>query len=183
MRNAARAIRGDDPTRRLELDEAMELFQAAHRSLEESSRILLAKRGLGRTHQRILYLIGRTPGQSVSDMLGRLQVTKQALNTPLNQLKRKGLVRARRQPGNGRRKQLFLTQTGEALEQQLSGEHRTRLASAFRIVGSGGERRWKDAMRHLADGDLTFAPLRSQPNPQVLRAWMARRRLAAAAKA
>lgn len=168
--------------RRLELDEAMELFQAAYRSLEESSRLLLAKRGLGRAHQRILYLIARSPGQSVSDMLGRLQVTKQALNTPLNQLKRKGLVRARRQPGNGRRKQLFLTPAGETLEQQLSREHRTRLASAFRTVGLQGERRWRDAMRHMANGDLTFAPLRSQPAPPMMRPWMARRRLADAAK-
>jgi len=180
MRNVVRKIKVDDPLRRLALDEAMELFQAAHRSLEESSRIMLAKRGLGRAHQRILYLVARTPGQSVSDMLGRLQVTKQALNTPLNQLKRKGLVRARRQPGNGRRKQLFLTPAGEALELQLSGEHRTRLASAFLTIGSHGERRWRDAMLHLANGDLTFAPLRSQSSPQVLRSWMARRRLAEA---
>src|SRR5271169_3310140 len=101
MRAATRRGIHQDVTRYRELDEAMELFQSAFRTLEDAARLLLVQRGLGRAHQRILYLIARSPGQSVSDMLERLQVTKQALNTPLNQLKRKGLVRAKRQPGNG----------------------------------------------------------------------------------
>jgi len=155
--------------RRRELDEAMELFLAAHRSLEQSARVLLSQRGLGRAHQRILYLIGRAPGQSVSDMLGRLQVTKQALNTPLNQLKRKGLVRAKREPGNGRRKQLFLTPAGELLEAQLSSQHRTRLATAFRTVGNPGERRWRDAMKLLANGSEPWASSRATARPAVVR--------------
>jgi len=167
--------------RRLALDEAMELLQAAHRSLEDAARIILAKRGLGRAHQRILYLIARTPGQSVSDMLSRLQVTKQALNTPLNQLKRKGLVRARRQPGNGRRKQLFLTAAGQALEEALSGEHRSRLSAAFDVIGPQGERRWREALRDLAGGDLTFAPLRRPSRVPMLRPAAARRRIVQAA--
>jgi|SRR5579863_5387406 DNA-binding MarR family transcriptional regulator len=163
----------DEGARYRALDEAMELFQAAHRTLEDSARILLAQRGLGRAHQRILYLIARSPGQSVSDMLDRLQVTKQALNTPLNQLKRKGLVRAKRQPGNGRRKQLFLTAAGEQLESQLSSQHRNRLAAAFRTVGSPGERRWRDAMRQLASGNQPWAPLRTTPRPADLRSHQA----------
>ncbi|MFI5399510.1 MAG: hypothetical protein ACHQZQ_00460 [SAR324 cluster bacterium] len=37
-------------TRYRALDEAMELFQAAHRTLEEAARLLLIQRGLGRAH-------------------------------------------------------------------------------------------------------------------------------------
>jgi DNA-binding MarR family transcriptional regulator len=160
--------------RRRELDEAMELFLAAHRTLEQSARVLLHQRGLGRAHQRILYLIGRTPGQSVSDMLGRLRVTKQALNSPLNQLKRKGLVRAKREPGNGRRKQLFLTPAGELLEAQLSTQHRKWLAAAFRSVGLTGERHWRDAMKLLANGSEPWASLRGMVHPVEIRTWTRR---------
>lgn len=174
MRAANRRVVQDDVARHRELDEAMELFQAAYRTLEDSARLLLSQRSLGRAHQRILYLIARTPGQSVSDMLERLQVTKQALNTPLNQLKRKGLVRARRQPGNGRRKQLFLTPQGELLEAQLSAQHRNRLAAAFETLGVPGERRWKAAMRHLANGNQPWASLRAASRGPNIRAWSRR---------
>ena len=174
MRAMNRRLVPEPIVRRRELDEAMELFLAAHRSLEQSARLLLMQRGLGRAHQRILYLIGRAPGQSVSDMLGRLQVTKQALNTPLNQLKRKGLVRAKREPGNGRRKQLFLTPAGELLEAQLSSQHRKRLAAAFRVVGLPGERRWRDAMKYLANGSEPWASPRGTIRPAEVRSWARR---------
>jgi DNA-binding MarR family transcriptional regulator len=174
MRAVTKKMTGEASDRYRSLDEAMELLQAAHRTMEDSARVMLAQRGLGRAHQRILYLIARSPGQSVSDMLERLQVTKQALNTPLNQLKRKGLVRAKRQPGNGRRKQLFLTQAGEAFETQLSMQHRTRLAAAFRSVGLPGEKRWRDAMKQLAGGNQPWAPLRGVPRTANLQEWTRR---------
>ncbi|MFI5400463.1 MAG: MarR family winged helix-turn-helix transcriptional regulator [SAR324 cluster bacterium] len=175
MRAVNRRIVSDNMmSRHRTLDEAMELFLAAHRALEEGARLLLTQRGLGRAHQRILYLIARAPGRSVSDMLERLQVTKQALNTPLSELKRKGLVRAKRQPGNGRRKQLFLTPAGVLLEAQLSSEHRNRLAAAFRTIGLPGERRWREAMKHLANGSRTWAPLRASLRPSVGRDWARR---------
>jgi len=165
---------GNRITRHRALDEAMELFQAAHRSLDEAARLVLAQRGLGRAHQRILYLVARAPGRSVSDMLERLQVTKQALNTPLSDLKRKGLVRAKRQPGNGRRKLLFLTPAGASLEAQLSLQHRNRLAGAFRAIGLPGERRWREAMKYLANGSRYWAPLRTSFRGPEGRAWARR---------
>ncbi|MFI5401125.1 MAG: MarR family winged helix-turn-helix transcriptional regulator [SAR324 cluster bacterium] len=167
---------GNRMTRHRALDEAMELFQAAHRALDEAARLLLAQRGLGRAHQRILYLVARAPGRSVSDMLERLQVTKQALNTPLSDLKRKGLVRAKRQPGNGRRKQLFLTPAGVSLEAQLSLQHRNRLAAAFRAIGHPGERRWREAMKYLANGNRYWAPLRTSFSGAASRTWVRRGR-------
>ncbi|MFI5399509.1 MAG: hypothetical protein ACHQZQ_00455 [SAR324 cluster bacterium] len=107
-------------------------------------------------------------------MLERLQVTKQALNTPLSDLKRKGLVRSKRQPGNGRRKQLFLTPAGIVLEAQLSSQHRNRLAAAFRAIGIRGERRWREAMKHLANGTRNWAPLRASFRTAAGRTWASR---------
>lgn len=177
MRAAARRSWEDNPLLCQALDEAMELLQAASRNLEGSSRIILARRGIGRAHQKILYLIARRPGQSISDMLGKLRVTKQALNTPLNQLKRKGLVRARRAPDNGRRKQLFLTPAGQALEEALSEEHRDRLATAFRKVGHHSERAWRQTMRRLAEGNRLFGALHHRGGSPPMRRMLARRRL------
>ena len=176
MRAANRRLIHDDVARHRELDEAMELFQSAYRTLDDAARLLLSQRGLGRAHQRILYLIARSPGQCVSDMLESLQVTKQALNTPLNQLKRKGLVRSRRQPGNGRRKQLFLSPAGELLEAQLSSQHRHRLASALDRLGPSGERRWREVMRHLADGNQPWTSMKSASRRVGSSSWARRSR-------
>jgi DNA-binding MarR family transcriptional regulator len=148
------------------LDEAMELIEAACRRMQEAYRALLARRGIGGAHQRILFLIGRSAGPSVSGILERLQITKQALNSPLNLLERKGLVRARRQPDNARRKQLYLTAAGQSLRNELVEVHRGRLAAAFRKIGLRGEHRWREAMRQLARGDRLLGalpPLGSAP--------------------
>jgi DNA-binding MarR family transcriptional regulator len=165
----------ETPGRAQTLDDAMELLQAVHRNLEEATMLILGKRGLGRAHQRILYLIAKGPGQSVSDMLTRLQVTKQALNLPLNQLKDKGLVRARRQPGNGRRKQLYLTAEGVRLERLVAEAHRDKFVLAFRRVGAEGERHWRQVMANISNGDLTLAPLRTPPVRRSMRTWIKRR--------
>jgi hypothetical protein len=61
-------------------DEAIELIYFAWRELVGEPNRLLARRGLGRVHNRILYCIAPGPGISIGGLCLMLGVSKQALH-------------------------------------------------------------------------------------------------------
>jgi DNA-binding MarR family transcriptional regulator len=124
------------------------LFFAFRRLTEEPDRVL-ALRGLGRVHHRILYFVARNPGIHIGGLLEILKVSKQALHRPLRQLVRRGLVGAATSPSNRRLRQLSLTREGRALEARLTGSQHRRFSRTFREVGAEMETAWREVMRRL----------------------------------
>uniref|UniRef100_UPI001F55C3F4 MarR family winged helix-turn-helix transcriptional regulator n=1 Tax=Pseudomonas aeruginosa TaxID=287 RepID=UPI001F55C3F4 len=57
----------------------MEAFFFAYQAFTTKPDEMLARRGLGRVHHRVLFFIARYPGLSVKELLALLGVTKQAL--------------------------------------------------------------------------------------------------------
>lgn len=132
-----------------DLDEALELLHFGFRRVVQEPDALLARRGLGRVHHRILYFV-RKRGPVTHAALGEvLAVTKQALHGPLRQLIDRGLVVVRANPDDGRQKLLTLTARGRALEAQISGIQRELFSKAFRAVGARSEQGFCDVMRAL----------------------------------
>ena len=73
---------------------AMEAFFFGYQAFTAKADEMLARRGLSRVHQRIVFFIAHHPGVSVKELLTLLGVSKQALNTPLRQLIEMALVRS-----------------------------------------------------------------------------------------
>ncbi len=142
-----------DRKRELELNEALELFHFAFRAFTARPDRMLAARGLARVHHRILYFVGRNPDLTVSDLLGILGVTKQALNAPLRQLIEMGLVSSRAGAEDRRRRLLCLTALGERMERMLSGSQRKKLAKVFECLGTDAERAWRAVMSEIASAE------------------------------
>jgi DNA-binding MarR family transcriptional regulator len=143
-------LKHPDEPRRDELREAIELFYFAYRAFTDRADAILAGRGLGRVHHRILYFIGRRPDVSVRGLLDLLAVSKQALNAPLRQLLAMELVAAVADPGDRRAKNLRLTPEGQRLEAALTGAQMILLQSAFDQAADGGEQGWRGVMAQLA---------------------------------
>jgi DNA-binding MarR family transcriptional regulator len=146
------------PSRQAELREAIELIYFAYRSFTDQPDRILERRGLGRTHHRILYFISRQPDISVQGLLKLLAVTKQALNVPLRQLIEMDLVTAVPAPEDRRIKRLRLTPDGQRLEQELTGVQMRLLQDAFAVAGAADADGWLRIQSHLAgrtrpDGD------------------------------
>lgn len=119
-----------------ELSHGIELLETAYRSLFEERDLDLAGRGLGRNHCWVLRLVGRHPGITMVELLGRMRITKQTLSRLLNELVAMGLI-ARKPNANDRRQRLLeLTSEGRQLEETLNGRLRRRLARAYRAAGA-----------------------------------------------
>jgi DNA-binding MarR family transcriptional regulator len=136
--------------RRDELNKALEELHFAFRAVVARPDSILGEHGLSRMHHRVLYFIGRNRMLSVNDLRSLLGISKQALNGPLRELIRRGLVSTSPSPLDRRVKRLHLTTRGTALEERLSGDQRDRFARVFKAVGPEKENAWREVMRLLA---------------------------------
>jgi DNA-binding MarR family transcriptional regulator len=144
-----------DQTSPAELRKSIELFYFAYRAFTCRADRILAERGLGRVHHRILYFVGRNPDVAVNALLGILQVSKQALNGPLRQLTEMQLVSAAVAGHDRRVKLLRLTEAGEKLEARLTGAQMEHLAAVFEAAGPGAAADWQKVMAALARETLS----------------------------
>ncbi len=146
-----------DLNRADQLNAAIELLHFAYRAMIARADQLLARRGLGRLHHRILYFLARSPGSSVSALIRTLGVSKQALNAPLRQLLAQDLVSQSRAATDQRIRKLDLTAAGRRLEARLSALQREQFADAFGTVGAEAERAWRETMRRFAEPEMRKA--------------------------
>lgn len=132
------------------LREAIELLYFGYRSFTANADRILAQRGLGRVHHRLLYFVGRNPDASVNALLKVLGVTKQALNAPLRRMIDMKLISAQASAEDGRVKQLRLTAEGKRLEAALTGAQMRQLEAVFDTAGARAEQAWRSVMVRLA---------------------------------
>ena len=113
-----------DLTRIDELDDALELMYFGLRGMTRDADDLLGRRGLSRSHHRILFVVARRDGISVGELRAALGVSAQAMHRPLKQLADTGMIAVSRDPTRHRYKALHLTQRGREIEDQASGAER-----------------------------------------------------------
>ncbi len=92
----------------------METFFFGYQAFTAKADDMLARRGLSRVHQRILFFIAREPGLSNKALLDVLNVSKQALNIPLRQLLEMQLVAMATDAADKRKRRLSLTRARRA---------------------------------------------------------------------
>jgi len=137
-------------SREQELNQALEAMHFGFRAMVHNPDQRLAKLGYSRIHHRILYFIGRNSHCSMNELLNILGVTKQYLNRPLRKLLNDGYIQQQTDTYDRRIKRLSLTQTGNQLEQVLTGDQRHRFAEIFDQVGPEVEANWRKVMLLLA---------------------------------
>ena len=132
------------------IDQAIVAFQNAYVAVVGQADALLAERGLGRSHHKILFYVARHPRCSVADVRDFIGVTRQALQRPLNDLHRLGHVETLVSPQNRRIHLLRLTDAGERYEAAVSALVRVHFETAFTAVGAGAQSQWNHTMEALA---------------------------------
>ena len=119
-----------------ELRQALELLFFGYRDFTAEPDRLLAEKGFGRAHHRVIYFVGRHPGLAVSHLLGILKITKQSLSRVLGQLVEEGYISQRPGERDRRQRLLELTYKGLDLERQLTAAQTELVARAYRAAGA-----------------------------------------------
>ena len=114
--------------------QAIEMLYFGYRNFTLQADRELEKRGLNRSHHRILYFISRNGETLQLELLATLQISKQALNLPLRQLISMDLVTVSRAKTDGRIKLVELTSEGKRLEQRLTRHQRGLLDEVFAMA-------------------------------------------------
>ncbi len=123
------------PVAEEELRQAIELLFYAYRDVTAEPDRLLAAFKFGRAHHRVLHFVGRNPGINVAELLVILRITKQSLARVLRDVMAHGFLVQNTDAVDRRRRRLFLTTDGVALEAKLSAPQQARWARAFADAG------------------------------------------------
>lgn len=138
----------DDQLRR-----GIEAMFFAYRAFTADPDLILADLDYGRAHHRAIHFINREPGLTVTALLDVLGVTKQSLNRVLRALIDDGLVESRVGRRDRRERQLYLTETGAALERRLSEAQRARMRAAYRTAGPQAVAGFRQVLEAMMDRD------------------------------
>lgn len=137
-----------------QLRQGIELMFFAYRGFTADPDRILENMEYGRAHHRAIHFIHRKRGLTVNELLNILGVTKQSLNRVLRQLIEDGLVENRVGLQDRRQRNLFLTQSGEALERQLSDAQRQRMRRAYAKAGPEAVAGFRRVLEQMIDPEL-----------------------------
>ncbi|TDT73701.1 MarR family transcriptional regulator [Litoreibacter halocynthiae] len=139
----------DDQLRR-----GIEAMFFAYRGFTADPDRILQDYAYGRAHHRAVHFIKRSPGTTVNNLLDILGVTKQSLNRVLRALIEDGLVESRVGKQDRRERHLFLTETGQELEKELSEAQRGRMRAAYRDAGPDAVAGFRQVLEQIMDPEM-----------------------------
>ncbi|GLH96416.1 MarR family transcriptional regulator [Phytohabitans aurantiacus] len=138
------------------------LFFLGWRGFVDTADAVLAEHGLGRVDHRVLYVVVRQPGITVSELAGALGISRQALHRPLSGLLRRGYVTRSASARSGRERALSATAAGAAVERAATGPQLAQLEHVVAAAGDAALAGWRAVMRGLAEATMAAAPPRTR---------------------
>ena len=114
-----------------QLKHFIEKIFMGYRETFADSKGVLSKYQIGLAHQKTIHLISMYEGISISELLGKLKVTKQSLNRVLNDLADIKAIEFRRDEIDTRVKHVYLTAEGEKIFDEIFSAQKKRIYDAF----------------------------------------------------
>ena len=136
-----------------QLRRGIEAMFFAYRGFTADPDRILEEYGYGRAHHRALHFINRSPGTTVTNLLGILGVTKQSLNRVLRTLIEDGLVDSQVGHSDKRERNLTLTERGLELERKVAEAQSARMRGAFRQAGPDAVAGFRKVLEAMMDDD------------------------------
>ena len=96
-----------------QIKDFIQLISYAYRETFSDPKEILAKKFFGAAHLRVLNLVERYPGISLGELIFKLKVTKQSLNSVLRELIKSKMIKQIKDDSDTRRKNLFLDKEGK----------------------------------------------------------------------
>ena len=106
------------------------LFVSYRESFADSKKIL-NKYDIGLAHQKAIHLISTYQGISISELIGKLKVTKQSLNRVLKDLIKLEIIFFNKDENDTRIKHIFLTKKGTVIFKEIFEIQKKRIYNAL----------------------------------------------------
>jgi len=106
------------------------LFISYRESFADSKKILI-KYKIGLAHQKTIHLISMYEGISISELMGKLKVTKQSLNRVLKDLIKLEVIFFNKDENDTRIKHVFLNEKGKKIFKEIFEIQKKRIHNAL----------------------------------------------------
>jgi len=121
----------------------------AYRETYSDSKKVLKKYSFGSAHHRAIHLIERYEGLTISELLGKLKITKQSLNRVLRDLLKNKAILLKKGEVDSRQRQIFLNEKGKKLFEEIFFEQKKRIYNAFKSSDSDSVIKFKNVLKKI----------------------------------
>jgi DNA-binding MarR family transcriptional regulator len=128
----------------------MRVLWAVDHALQSASKRMAKSLGVTGPQRLVIRFVGRFPGISAGRLAKILHLHPSTLTGILERLGRRGLIRRRRDPDDGRRLVLALTRKGRSLDVVTTGTIEATLGRALRKVSASTLEVAQNFLSHLA---------------------------------
>jgi len=113
------------------LKQYIEKIFIGYRETVADVKKILDKYSLGVAHNKAIHLISLYEGITISELLGKLKITKQSLNRVLKDLIKLNIINFKKDQNDTRIKHIFLTEYGIKLFNEIFSIQKKRIYKAF----------------------------------------------------
>jgi DNA-binding MarR family transcriptional regulator len=115
-------------------DQLKDLIEKIFVSYRESfidAKKILDKYSIGISHHKVIHLLSMYKGITISELLGKLKVTKQSLNRVLKDFIKQEIIFFKKDDKDTRVKHVFLSQKGEIIFEEIFSLQKKRIYNAL----------------------------------------------------
>jgi len=124
------------------------LFYAYRETFSDPKKIL-KRYSYGIAHQKVIQLVERHQGITVSDLLRKLKITKQSLNRVLRDLISKKAIIMKKGEVDSRLRHIFLNENGKNISNEIFSEQKKRIYRALKNSNSDAVINFKEVLEKI----------------------------------
>ena len=134
-----------------QIKDFIELIFYAYKKTSSDPIKILKKYSFGTAHHRAILLIERHEGISVSELLARLQVTKQSINRVLKDLTKNKIIIQKKGNLDGRQRLIYLNENGKKLFNEIFYSQKKRIYNALKNSESDSVLKFKKVIERIVN--------------------------------
>ena len=135
-----------------QLKDLIEKLFIGYRETFSDSKKVLNKYHIGLAHQKTIHLISMYEGISISELMGKLKVTKQSLNRVLKDLIKLEVIFFNKDENDTRVKHIFLNEKGKKIFNEIFEVQKKRIYNALLNSSSQEVLNFDEVLKKIING-------------------------------
>jgi len=135
-----------------QLKHLIEKLFVSYRETFTDSKKILNKYQIGLAHQKTIHLISMYEGISISELMGKLKVTKQSLNRVLKDLTKLDIIFFNKDENDSRVKHIFLNEKGKKIFNEIFEVQKKRIYKALLSSSSQEVINFDEVLKRIING-------------------------------